>query len=59
MEELGPWGHKESGTTDRLHFFTPILQTDSLPSELPGKTLFTTKLYDEIQFSSVQSLSPV
>ena len=27
---------------------SPTLQTDSLLSELPGKTLFTIKLYDEI-----------
>ena len=35
-----PWGRKELDTTERLHFslfsFSPALQADSLPAELPG-----------------------
>ena len=41
MDELGagycPWGCKESGTTERLHFTSPALQADSLPTEPPQK----------------------
>ena len=34
MEELGagycPWGRKESGTTERLHFFTSLIKILSI-----------------------------
>ena len=34
-EEPGsPWGRKESDTAERLHFTSPALQADSLPTDL-------------------------
>ena len=41
-EELGvgyyyPWGHKESGTTEQLHFTSLKQVTGEVPRSLPGR----------------------